>query len=69
MSRFKAERFCACGGELLVESEDLELVRVVVDHFDRMHAGDGHGPVTRRQAARARRQALLREAEDLGGGR
>lgn len=69
MSRFKVGRFCACGGELVAESEDLETVTVVTNHFDRMHAGEGHGLVTRRQAARARRQAMLREAEDLGGGR
>lgn len=68
MSSFRLERFCLCGGELLLESSEFRAVLLGDERFSEVHAGDGHGPATRRQAARARRRQLLRDAENWGKG-
>jgi len=66
MSRFRVERYCLCGGEMIIESDSLEAVTIGDERFSHVHAGAGHGAASRRQAARARRRQLLRDAEELG---
>lgn len=63
---FRLERFCSCGGELIIDSSSLEAIKLGDKGFSELHGGAGHAPATRRQAARARRRQLLRDAERYG---
>ena len=53
-TRVKTQRYCQCGAALDARSS-ASAVAFVVEQFDRVHSGDGHGPATREQAATARR--------------
>jgi len=66
MGRVKVERYCTCGAELIIEASDLKAVQIGDQRFGEIHSGEGHRPATRREAARARRRQLLRDAEELG---
>lgn len=66
MSRFKVERYCLCGGEMIIESDALNVITEVDNEFTRRHTGAGHVPCNKRQAARERRRRLLLDAERLG---
>lgn len=66
MSKFKVERYCLCGAEMIIESDGLSVIRDTDVEFTRRHTGVGHVPCTKRQAAKARRQQLIRDAEELG---
>lgn len=48
------KRFCLCGATLKTRSTPPELAQQLADAFDARHAGEGCGPATPRQAARAR---------------
>lgn len=66
MSRFKVERYCLCGGEMIIESDTISVLNDVDREFTRLHTGPGHVPCTKRQARRERQRQLLLDAERLG---
>jgi hypothetical protein len=66
VSRFRVERYCLCGAEMIIESDGLSVIRDTDVEFTRRHTGPGHAPCTKRQAAATRRRQLIRDAEELG---
>jgi hypothetical protein len=66
VSSLRLERFCECGGELILDTSDLKAVQVMDEKFSEVHQGEGHAPTTRRKATRARRRQLIRDAENWG---
>lgn len=51
----KAERHCSCGGTMRARSNSQKVVDDLVAIFEQKHTGDGHEPVSAREAARVRR--------------
>lgn len=56
-STLTATRYCLCGASLTVRSSPASVADHVLGCFDNLHLGDGHGPASQAQAARARRKA------------
>lgn len=61
-------RYCRCGSKIEVSGFPPDVVDGVIDIFQALHGGDGHGPATpaqaRRARARAETQAVL-DSDDL----
>lgn len=67
----EAQRHCLCGGSLKVGASSEKDAQFVAAAFDQLHSGDGHGPATAEQAARARWESRVQRepTPDPGDGR
>lgn len=48
------KRYCLCGGSMSVKCDNVDMVVALDAAFGDTHSGDGHGPATAKQAAKAR---------------
>lgn len=56
MNGYKITRHCLCGGSMVGSASPLAAAEALCEAFNRFHSGEGHGPVTAKQAANARRR-------------
>ncbi len=57
-------RYCLCGASLRGGASPDDIAFGLTAMFDRFHSGDGHGPVTAKQAAAVRRREEANEIEE-----